>query len=179
MKTTAFLFSGFHSCFSRFRSPAQANAYTPNLNPGDFIQGVDNPYYPLTSGARWICEASLPNGSTEHIEIRSSSGDSRSNGRPGHCRARDTMTVLALRGTPLPPAGESLSRVSRLRRRGRTGVRGYSCPRSAWVQLAWRPAPIILARIFPRSGRKQRSHGHRWNKGLSGKANKRKEGIKP
>jgi hypothetical protein len=38
--------------------------YLPDLDPKDFVAGVDNPYWPLVPGTRWIFE-----GSGEYIEV--------------------------------------------------------------------------------------------------------------
>lgn len=39
-------------------------SYVPDLDPKDFVAGVDNPYWPLVPGTRWIFE-----GSGEYIEV--------------------------------------------------------------------------------------------------------------
>lgn len=38
------------------------------LDPADFVEGVDNPYFPLVPGTEWIYEAETPDG-LERIEV--------------------------------------------------------------------------------------------------------------
>lgn len=42
--------------------------YTTDIRPADFVVGITNPYLPLASGAQWVYEARLEDGSTERIE---------------------------------------------------------------------------------------------------------------
>jgi hypothetical protein len=39
--------------------------YTVNLTPADFVDAVDNPYFPLPPGAKWEYEIRLANGSRQ------------------------------------------------------------------------------------------------------------------
>jgi hypothetical protein len=48
--------------------PGDGGNYDPQLDPADFVQGVDNPYYPLTPGSRWVYEGN-DDGENEHIEV--------------------------------------------------------------------------------------------------------------
>jgi len=43
--------------------------YTVNLKAADFVARIDNPYYPLTPGAKWVYEATLEDGSKERNEV--------------------------------------------------------------------------------------------------------------
>ncbi|HET8619574.1 MAG TPA: hypothetical protein VFM27_11470 [Acidimicrobiales bacterium] len=48
--------------------PGDGGNYAPNLDPADFVAAVDNPYLPLTPGARWVYEGSS-DGEPERIEV--------------------------------------------------------------------------------------------------------------
>ncbi len=50
--------------------PGDGGSYSPTIDPARFVRDVDNPYYPLTPGARWVYEgeADTP-GKTEHTEV--------------------------------------------------------------------------------------------------------------
>jgi hypothetical protein len=50
-------------------APAPQGKYTLDPNPANFVRVVDNPYYPLTPGSRWVYEAAIPNGGSERIEV--------------------------------------------------------------------------------------------------------------
>ncbi len=41
--------------------------YAPNIDPSNFVKGVDNPYFPLEPGATWVYEGRTPEG-TERVE---------------------------------------------------------------------------------------------------------------
>lgn len=43
-------------------------SYSPDLDPADFVQDVDNPYLPLVPGSRWIYEGN-EGGGIEQIEV--------------------------------------------------------------------------------------------------------------
>ncbi len=43
--------------------------YTVDVTPADFVKIVDNPYFPLIPGTRWVYAGKLADGSTERIEI--------------------------------------------------------------------------------------------------------------
>jgi hypothetical protein len=49
------------------RTP-QAQTYTFDLKPADFVEGVDNPYFPLVPGTKWIYEGQSKDG-LERIEV--------------------------------------------------------------------------------------------------------------
>jgi uncharacterized membrane protein YkoI len=42
--------------------------YNPVIDPNNFVEGVDNPYFPLTPGTTFIYEGETEDG-TEHIEV--------------------------------------------------------------------------------------------------------------
>jgi hypothetical protein len=42
--------------------------YQPDIEPEDFVDVIDNPYLPLTTGARWVYEGAVEDG-TERIEV--------------------------------------------------------------------------------------------------------------
>lgn len=50
--------------------PGDGGNYAPQLDPADFVDVVDNPYFPLAVGSRWVYEgeADTP-GEVEHIEV--------------------------------------------------------------------------------------------------------------
>lgn len=57
------------ACGTTLEGAPNTETYTVNLTPADFISVVDNPYFPLTPGTKWVYEAHLEDGSTERIEI--------------------------------------------------------------------------------------------------------------
>lgn len=68
MKNLIFLFVLFALVMLSACAPVQ-DSYSLNPKSDNFVQGIDNPYYPLTPGSRWVYEASIPGGGTERIEI--------------------------------------------------------------------------------------------------------------
>lgn len=50
-------------------APSTAEAYTVNLTASDFVKVVDNPYYPLTPGAKYVYESRLEDGTIESNQI--------------------------------------------------------------------------------------------------------------
>jgi hypothetical protein len=48
--------------------PGDGGQYAPSLDPADFVAGVDNPYFPLVPGSRWVYEGDS-DGETERIEV--------------------------------------------------------------------------------------------------------------
>lgn len=42
--------------------------YTPEIDPADFVDTIDNPYWPLTAGSRWVYEG-VSDGEQETIEV--------------------------------------------------------------------------------------------------------------
>lgn len=47
---------------------AGAEDYDPLIDPADFVDGVDNPFFPLTPGAKYTYQGETPEG-TETIEV--------------------------------------------------------------------------------------------------------------
>lgn len=43
--------------------------YTVEIGPDDFVEAVDNPFFPLIPGTKWRYEAQLEDGETERIEL--------------------------------------------------------------------------------------------------------------
>jgi hypothetical protein len=41
--------------------------YAPNIDPSNFVKGIDNPYFPLEPGTTWVYEGQTPEG-TERVE---------------------------------------------------------------------------------------------------------------
>lgn len=48
--------------------PGDAGDYHPDIDPANFVDGVDNPYMPLLPGSRWLYEGASEDG-TETIEV--------------------------------------------------------------------------------------------------------------
>ena len=48
--------------------PAEDGAYSPGITAADLSTVVDNPYWPLPVGARWVYEATTPDG-VERTEV--------------------------------------------------------------------------------------------------------------
>jgi len=48
--------------------PGDKGRYAPAIDPADFTDVVDNPYLPLTPGARWVYEGEV-DGEAERIEV--------------------------------------------------------------------------------------------------------------
>ena len=48
--------------------PGDGGDYHPTIDPADFVTGVDNPYLPFPSGARWVYDGT-DDGDDEHIEV--------------------------------------------------------------------------------------------------------------
>jgi len=49
--------------------PGDGGDYAPELDPADFVTGIDNPYLPFTPGSRWTYEETDGEGETERIEV--------------------------------------------------------------------------------------------------------------
>jgi len=49
--------------------PGDRGNYDPTLDPASFVARVDNPYYPLVPGTRWVYEGDDDSGGTERIEV--------------------------------------------------------------------------------------------------------------
>lgn len=50
--------------------PGDGGTYAPELDPADFVDLVDNPYFPLAVGSTWVYEGPADEpGKTEHIEV--------------------------------------------------------------------------------------------------------------
>src|SRR5215207_9169784 len=48
--------------------PGDGGQYAPVIDAGDFVATVDNPYFPLAVGSRWVYEGSS-DGEAERVEI--------------------------------------------------------------------------------------------------------------
>jgi hypothetical protein len=48
--------------------PGDGCRYEPEIQPGDFVSEIDNPYLPLAPGARWVYEGES-DGETERTEV--------------------------------------------------------------------------------------------------------------
>jgi hypothetical protein len=57
-------------CAPATTPPASAaGTYTVNLTASDFVNVIDNPYYPLTPGAKYVYESQLEDGTVEGNQI--------------------------------------------------------------------------------------------------------------
>jgi hypothetical protein len=50
------------------REPGFGGPYDPEIEPDDFVSGIDNPYAPFRVGSRWVYEKETEDG-TERVEI--------------------------------------------------------------------------------------------------------------
>jgi len=57
------------ACSGAASGTESAEPYTVNITAADFVAGIDNPYLQFIPGTKWIYEAKLENGSTEHNEV--------------------------------------------------------------------------------------------------------------
>lgn len=48
--------------------PGDGGDYTPNIDPADFVESIDNPYLPYRPGSRWVYEGGS-DGELERIEV--------------------------------------------------------------------------------------------------------------
>jgi hypothetical protein len=48
--------------------PGDGGTYAPAIGPSDFVEVVDNPYFPLRPGARWVYEGDS-DGEPERVEV--------------------------------------------------------------------------------------------------------------
>ena len=48
--------------------PGDGGDYSPDIDPADFVATIDNPYLPLTPGARWVYEGETEDG-LERVEV--------------------------------------------------------------------------------------------------------------
>jgi hypothetical protein len=66
--------SGFEECKAQFAARQETcktlggDAYNPIINPADFVNKVDNPYFPLTPGTTFMYEGITEKGN-EHVEV--------------------------------------------------------------------------------------------------------------
>lgn len=47
----------------------QTRSYSVDITAADFVATIDNPYYPLFPGSKWVYEASLDDGTVERNEV--------------------------------------------------------------------------------------------------------------
>jgi hypothetical protein len=66
--SSALLLVLFTAC-SGLAGNAPGATYTVSLTSADFVQVVDNPYYPLLPGMKWVYEARLEDGTVERNEV--------------------------------------------------------------------------------------------------------------
>lgn len=57
------------ACSPPIKDTSASGNYTVSLTPADFVALVDNPYYPLMPGTRWVYEVTLEDGSLERNEV--------------------------------------------------------------------------------------------------------------
>jgi hypothetical protein len=57
------------ACATPTASAPASDGYSVNLTPANFVPVVDNLYFPLIPGSKWVYEARLEDGSTERIQI--------------------------------------------------------------------------------------------------------------
>lgn len=48
--------------------PGDGGVYAPSIDPANFVDAVDNPYFPLVPGSRWVYEGDS-DGESERIEV--------------------------------------------------------------------------------------------------------------
>lgn len=48
--------------------PGDGGVYRPVVDPANFVEAIDNPYFPLTVGSRWVYEGD-DDGEVERIEV--------------------------------------------------------------------------------------------------------------
>ena len=48
--------------------PGDGGDYAPELDPADFVDGIDNPYLPLIPGTKWVYEGE-DDGEAERVEV--------------------------------------------------------------------------------------------------------------
>lgn len=48
--------------------PGDGGNYAPAIDPANFVDRVDNPYFPMLPGARWVFEGE-DDGEVEHVEV--------------------------------------------------------------------------------------------------------------
>jgi hypothetical protein len=49
--------------------PGDDGRYSPEVDPADFVDGIDNPYLPYRPGARWVYEVQTEDGETEVVTV--------------------------------------------------------------------------------------------------------------
>ena len=49
--------------------PGDGGNYNPEIDPADFVDVIDNPYFPLVPGSRWTYEETNDEGQTEDIDF--------------------------------------------------------------------------------------------------------------
>jgi hypothetical protein len=74
------------------QAPVSGSEYTLSPAEVEFVLGVDNPYFPLTPGSKWVYEAHLADGGVEHIEVVVQEETRMVNGVKATV-VRDTVTI--------------------------------------------------------------------------------------
>ncbi len=57
------------ACSSPSGNTVGGDEYTVPITSADFVPGIDNPYYPLIPGSKWVYEARLEDGTVERNEV--------------------------------------------------------------------------------------------------------------
>lgn len=57
------------ACSGKAQSTAELKPYTADITPENFVAAVDNVYFPLAPGTKWVYESHLKDGGVERNEI--------------------------------------------------------------------------------------------------------------
>jgi hypothetical protein len=85
------ILTGDDDAQTRASGDASAAAYSPSIDPAGFTTAVDNPYFPLPAGARWVYEGHVEDGLERTVvEV---TGDTREVMGVTCVVVRDTITL--------------------------------------------------------------------------------------
>ena len=119
---------------------SSGTGYEPVLDPSDFTTTIDNPYFPLPVGRRWVYRG-VKDGKSQVDRVtshRPNQGRGRRDHGAGRHRRCDTQRQVAREDLRLVRAGQAGQRLVRRRRHGRVlgqrdarqvGLLGSGCPR--------------------------------------------------